>query len=96
MPTQLRSTRYSTVDKGRYILQQPLAFFFRTNKAQTKFVPNTTRRYTFKAAKSVNIKDDPDISGWRGLALDPCPSGRQTDDLTVKGHVFRLDKYLPG
>ena len=96
MPTQLRSTRYSPVDKGRYILHQPLAFFFRTNKAQSQFVPNTTRRYTFKAAKSVNVEDDPGISGWWGLALNPCPSGRQVDDLTVKGHIFRRDEHFPG
>ena len=96
MPTQLRSTRYFPVDKARYILQQLLAFFFRTNKAQTQFVPNTTRRYTFKAAKSVDIEDDPDISEWQGLALDPCSSGRQADDLTVKGHIFRRDEHFPG
>jgi len=64
MPTQLCRTRYSPIDKGRYILQQPLAFFFRANKAQTQFVSNITRRYAFKAAKSVNVENDPDISGW--------------------------------
>ncbi len=76
MPTQLCGTRYSPIDKGRYILQQPLAFFFCENKAQTQFVPNITRRYTFKAAKSVDVEDYPDISGRRRLALNPCPSGR--------------------
>ena len=96
MPTQLRSTRYSPVEKGRDTLQQTLAFFFCTNKAQTQFVTNTTRRYTFKTTKSINVEDDPDISRWWGLALNPCPSGRQVDDLTVKGQILRRNEHFPG
>ena len=76
MATQLCGARYSPIDKGRYILQQPLAFFFCADKAQSQFVSNITRRYSFKAAKSFNVEDDPDMSGWRRLALNPCPSSR--------------------
>jgi hypothetical protein len=76
MPTQLSGTGYSPIDNGRYILQQPLAFFFRANKAQANFASNITRRYTVKATKSVNVEDDSDIPGWWRLALNACPYGR--------------------